>query len=174
MYLSYLGIFLPQKSMDQLLVPIDSNIPHPHITMKYYGSENIRSIAKHDLDKIGVHTTVDPWALITSPDIDVIVCRRTHQGMSDMPHITVRVSNGAKTVDSNKFMKAYRGLHKARVFDPYLTSAAQLEAMTYFKLKHPEARIFKYGTIKPLEAQWGAFGTAGLIHRMPESKAELV
>ena len=164
----YLGIFLPQKSMDQLMVPLDMNIEHPHITMKYFGSWNQDvALTPSDHLKVGVHTEIQPWGMITSKDIDVIICRRTHQGMGAMPHITLRVSNGALPVHSNRFADAYSMMTKTRVFDSLPNGPEQRKALDFFEREHPDAKIFRYGSIAPIAARWGAFDGKDVIYKMP-------
>jgi hypothetical protein len=166
----YLGIFLPQKSIDQLLVPIDTNIKHPHITMKYYGTWNLDRLSEEDHSKVGIHTEIHPWAMITSKDIDVLICRRSHEGMGDMPHVTLRASNGALPVNSNKYTEAYTKIFKARVFDSSPLGDAQYEALDFFAKEHPDAKIFKYGTISPIAARWGVYTSEGVKYQLPPKR----
>ena len=163
----YLGIFIPQKSMDQLLVPLDMNIKHPHITMKYYGGWNCSPLTPSDHLKVGVHTEIQPWGMITSKDIDVIICRRSHQGMGPMPHITLRVSNGALPVHSNRFADAYSMMNQARVFDSRPNGPEQRKAIEFFEREHPDAKIFRYGSIAPIAARWGAFDGDKVVYELP-------
>tara|TARA_R110002074_G_scaffold104413_1_gene225426 strand:+ start:180 stop:689 length:510 start_codon:yes stop_codon:yes gene_type:complete len=169
MQLIYVGLFIPHRSMDQLMLPINSNIQDPHVTMRYYGNVAVNELTSTDKHKIGAYTQIQPWAMITSNDIDLIVCRKSHQGMSVIPHITLRVSNGAKAVDSNKFADGYEILFKNRVFDPQLNGPAQIDALNKFRELHPDARIFKYGSIAPIEVRWGAFTSNGeVIYDLPK------
>lgn len=163
----YQGIFLPPSAMDTQLIPVDSNIAHPHITTEYFGSRPFYSLDYATIKLLGVTHEVQPWAMITSPDIDVILCRKTSHRMSDMPHITVRASNGARPVDSNRYEASYNDLMKYRVFDRLLESKEQFEAVKRFTKEHPDSRILTYGTIQPIKGRWGLFTEEGVLYSTP-------